>query len=266
MPEQISSVQNPRIKALVRLHEGSHRRRRERFLIEGHREVERALESEWPIESIFFCPEFFTDEAAFALIHTAEEKNIELIQLTEAPFQKASHRQGPDGLIAVGIQRQWTLGSIPLSTNPLLVVLEAIEKPGNLDAIFRTANAAGADALILAEAITDPFNPNTIRAAQGAFFQLPFASASNETVMAFLKERKITPIPTSPSGNTSLWDAPLSKPAALVFGAEDAGLSSAWLSSFTSYQLPMQGITDSLNVASMAAVSLFEAVRQRRKE
>ena len=263
MPEFITSVQNPRVKNLVRLREGNHRRRQKRFLIEGFREISRALECGWPLETLFFCEDLFKHPDSFELLHSTEEAGIEIVQMSEDPFGKSAFRQGPDGLLAVGLQKQWTLEELPVSAVPLLVVLESIEKPGNLGAIFRTANAAGADALILANPVTDPFNPNTVRASQGAFFQLPFCCTDNADLFLFLEERKIHPILTSPDATRNLWDADLRQPVALVLGSEDDGLSKDWLDSFAAYRLPMKGVTDSLNVSSMAAVSLFEAVRQR---
>ena len=264
MGEVITSIQNPRIKNLVRLRDGSHRRRRKRFLVEGQREIQRAMECGWPLESLFFCEEHFKDDQAFELLHAAEAKGLELVQLAAGPFAKCAYRQGPDGLLAVGIQRDSKLEELRLPPTPLLIVLESIEKPGNLGAIFRTANAAGADALILTNPVTDPFNPNTIRASQGAFFQLPFVCCDNAAAFVFLEENKIHPILTSPRADKTLWQADLARPVALVLGSEDTGLSAEWMDGFPAYRLPMKGVTDSLNVASMAAIALFEAVRQRQ--
>lgn len=263
MAELITSIQNPRVKNLVRLRDGSHRKRQRRFLIEGYRELERALQCGWPLESLYFCDDLFKQEESFELLHEAEARGIEVLQLSAPAFAKAAYRQGPDGLLAVGIQREWSLEELPLGENPLLVILEGIEKPGNLGAIFRTANAAGADAIVLTGAVTDPFNPNTIRASQGAFFQLPFCCTDNAAAFVFLEQRNIRPVPTSPAGSATLWEADLSSPAAIVLGSEDNGLSPDWLDNFQAYRLPMKGVTDSLNVASMAAVALFEAMRQR---
>lgn len=201
----------------------------------------------------------------FDLLHEIEESGIELVQMAEGPFAKAAFRQGPDGLLAVARQRNRQLEDLGLSANPLLVILEGIEKPGNLGAIFRTANAAGADAIILTEAVTDPYNPNTVRASQGAFFQVPFCSTDNTSLMLFLEERQINVVPTSPGAENLLWDAPLQGPSAIVFGTEDEGLSKDWLTGYAPYKLPMAGVTDSLNVASTTAIALFEAVRQRRQ-
>lgn len=266
MPEQITSAQNPRVKNLVRLRDGSHRRRQQRFLVEGYREIERAMSCDWPLETIFFCDALFKHPDSFDLLHKAEESGTEIVQLAEGPFTKAAFRQGPDGLLAVAHQKSWKLEELQLSDNPLLIVLEGLEKPGNLGAIFRTANAAGAEAIILTEAVTDPCNPNTIRASQGAFFQVPFCTTDNTSLTLFLEERNIRPVPTSPSGDALLWDAPLHKPVAIVLGTEDDGLSEDWLKGNTTYKLPMAGVTDSLNVAAATAVALFEAVRQRSQE
>jgi TrmH family RNA methyltransferase len=193
----------------------------------------------------------------------AEKNGIEMVQLSPEAFQKGAYRQGADGLLCVAIQREVSLDQLQLSDTPLLVIVESIEKPGNMGAILRTANAAGADALIIADRVTDPFNPNAIRASQGAFFQLPFCCSDNPTIIDFLERREIQIVATSPDADQLLWDANLGKPTALVFGSEDSGLSDDWLQNFQPFKLPMNGVSDSLNVASTVAVGLFEAVRQR---
>lgn len=264
--DTISSVQNGRVKNLVRLRESSHRRRQQRFLIEGQREIERAMGAHWPLESLYFCEDLFKSEAAFALLDRAVDRQLEVIRLSSGAFAKCAYRQGPDGLLATAIQQTRRLGDLALSPAPFLVVLEGVEKPGNVGAVLRTANAAGADALILANSVTDPFNPNAIRASQGALFDLPFASASNEELLLFLEEKGITPILTSPDAENLFWDLDLRGPVALFLGSEDDGLSADWLEAFPACRLPMRGVTDSLNVASMAAVALFETVRQRRSQ
>jgi TrmH family RNA methyltransferase len=261
----ITSPQNPRVKHLVRLRESSHRRRQERFLIEGTRELERALAARWPLESVYFCSALFHSESAFDLLHTIEESAAaELVELNEAAFRKAAFRQGPDGFLAVGIYQTTPLSDLALGDPPFLLVLEGIEKPGNLGAIVRSAHAAGVDGLILADAHTDPFNPNAIRAAQGASFHLPMAQADSAAVLQFLEEKGIQPVLTTPAAEHLLWDEDLSGPVALVLGAEDEGLSELWLhSAHVPVRLPMNGVTDSLNLAATAAIALFETVRQR---
>lgn len=263
MFETITSIQNPRVKSLVRLRDGTHRRRRQRFLIEGYRECRRALACRWPMETLFFCEDRFKHPDSFELVEDAEAAGLEMVRLGKDAFDKAAYREGPDGLLATGIERSATLADLPLSPVPFVVILEGVEKPGNIGAVFRTANAAGADALILAEPVADPYNPNAIRAAQGAFFELPFAMAANIEVMDFLEQKGISPVPTSPDGRNILWEVDLTGPVALVLGSENTGLSPDWLDGFTACRLPMHGISDSLNIASMAAVAVFETVRQR---
>ena len=266
MSELISSVHNPRVKNLVRLRSGSHRRRQERFLVEGYREISRAIARNWPVETLFFCPELFKAADSFDLVHLIEESNVEVVQMTANAFLKAAYREGADGLLSVCQQARRHLDDLVLGPNPLLVVVEAVEKPGNLGAIFRTADAAGADALIVTEAVADPYNPNCIRASQGALFSLPFCLTDNVSLMEFLERHRIGIIVTSPGSERLIWDADMSQPSAIVLGAEDTGLSRDWLDSYASFKLPMKGTTDSLNVASMASIALFEAVRQRTSQ
>lgn len=264
MFETIRSLQNPRVKNLVRLREGSHRRRQKRFLIEGLREVERAIACKWPLETLFFSDAFFSGEEAFELLENSPKSGLEVVSLSREAFAKVSGRRGPDGILAVGKHRTLDLSDLQLGPSPFLVILESLEKPGNIGAIFRTAAAAGADALVLSDPLTDPYSPQCIRSSQGAFFNLPFCLSDNTSLAVFLQESGINAIPLSPEGRERFWDADLCAPVALVFGSEDAGLSPDWLASGHIYQIPMRGITDSLNVASAAAVAAFEVVRQRQ--
>lgn len=263
MHETISSVQNNRVKNLVRLREASHRRRQQRFLIEGWRELSRAMACAWPLETLFFCEDLFKDPEAFDLLEQIETAGLELVRMTPEAFTKSAYRQSPDGLLATGIQVNRSLEELPLSPCPLLVILESVEKPGNIGAVLRTVSAAGADALILTDPVTDPFNPNVIRASQGAFFEVPFSCTDTPTLQLFLEERGIQPVLASPEGERLFWDADLKGPSALVFGSEDNGLSPAWRDVYPACRLPMKGVTDSLNVSATTAICLFEAVRQR---
>ena len=218
------------------------------------------------METLFFCPDLFKEAESFDLLEAAEDTGLEIIQMTPDAFSKSAYRQGPDGLLATGLQRESSLADLKLSQVPLVVALEGIEKPGNIGAIFRTASAAGADALILTNPVTDPYNPNVIRASQGAFFEMPFCQVENADLMVFIEETGIRPILTSPEGQRELWDEDLTVPSMILLGSEDTGLSRDWLDSYPSCRLAMKGVTDSLNVASMAAIAAFEAVRQRRAQ
>jgi TrmH family RNA methyltransferase len=233
--------------------------------VEGAREVGRALASGWPLACLYYCEELFSGEAAFALLERAADTDgLECVPMAADAFLRAAYREGPDGFLAVARRRERDLADFPLSEVPLLVIAVGIEKPGNLGAILRTADAAGCDGLLMADPRCDPFNPNAVRASQGAFFHLPFAAVSGGEVRNFLQERRIEPILTTPTAGKLLYEADLSGPVALVLGTEDRGLPAEWLSSGgTRVNLPMRGVTDSLNVSAMAAVALFEAVRQR---
>lgn len=263
----ITSVHNPRLKNLVRLRDGSHRRRQRRFLIEGRREVERALDTGWEIEAVYYCPEYFAAATAPALCERIRARGLEMVCLGASAFAKVSQREGPDGFLACANMRAARLDDLQPPPDALLVVVEGVEKPGNLGALLRTANAAGATAVLVANPVTDVTNPNAIRASQGAFFDLPVVSSDNETIQLWLAEHGVTVIVTAPAADRPIWDFDLRGRIALVFGAEDVGLSPDWLANdFAAACLPVRGVSDSLNVAATAAVMLYEAVRQRQPQ
>lgn len=261
---RITSLQNPRIKNLVKLRESSHRKRQKLFPIEGYRELSRAIGRDWPMASVFYCDDYFSDESSFDLLERIEQRGIELVSLSPEAFEKVSYRENPDGWLGVGKSSDTNLDNLKLSEFPLLLVLESIEKPGNLGAMIRTADASGVEAIILANPVLDIYNPNTIRASQGAFFDLPIIEADNLEVMAFLEHRKIEPLLTTPKAEQDAWEKDLSGKLAIVLGAEDTGLSEDWLETeYPRAKLPMEGISDSLNVSVACGIFLFEAVRQR---
>ncbi len=265
MFESITSVQNPRIKHLVRLREGSHRKRQGLFLVEGGREVSRALTAEWPLETLYFCPERFRGPASNDTVERADTTGVECVQLSESAFAKAAFRENPDGLLAVARCRPRPLDDLKLSKCPLILVVEGIEKPGNLGALIRTVDAAGADGLILCEPVADIHNPNAIRASQGSFFHVPMAIATSAETLHWLRTYSITAVATSPGATKAIWDIPFTVPTALVVGAESTGLSQTWLDgAATTGLVPMCGEADSLNLNTSAAICLFEALRQRR--
>jgi TrmH family RNA methyltransferase len=262
----ITSAQNPTIKNLVRLRDARHRKRQEAFLIDGEREVARAIAAAWPLQALYFCPEYFRQGGeAMDLVETADERGVDAVQLSKEAFAKVTYRENPDGLLAQAPVRERSLADLELSANPLILIAEMVEKPGNLGALMRTANAANVDALIVCDPICDLFNPNAIRASQGAFFQLPFVATDTTSARLWLEDRGISPLATTPDTQTLLWDVDLRRPTALVVGTEAVGLSQDWLDgTVATAKLPMAGVTDSLNVSVAAGIALFEAVRQRR--
>ena len=266
-PTLITSLQNPRVKDLVRLRDARHRRRSGCFLIEGERELSRALASGWIPSTLFFSPETFPRPDMMDLVEAALEHAVEVIQLNSAVFAKAAYRENPDGVLAIAPEKKRTLSDLVLKDPACLLLAQGVEKPGNLGALMRSANAAGADALILCDAVCDLYNPNAIRASQGAFFELPVVETSSVEALFFLEEKQIQTIALTPHTETHLWDLDLRQPTALVLGPEDKGLSPEWLHApCLPAKLPMSGITDSLNVSVTAGIALFEAVRQRAVE
>lgn len=263
--EVIHSRQNPRVQALARLRDRAERDARGCFLIEGFRELSRALERKVAISEIYFCPALFRGDDASQFITQARAARIECSELGESAFEKVSGREGPDGLIGVAETWDCGLARLSLTKNPLVLVVEAVEKPGNLGALLRTADSAGCDAVIVCDPVTDLFNPNVIRAAQGAAFSVSVAVASSSETITWLKQNGIRILATTPDGAKALWDVDAKGPSAIVMGSEKDGLSLSWLEAADARVLiPQAGLSDSLNVSTAAAICLFEAVRQRR--
>jgi RNA methyltransferase, TrmH family len=262
--ETITSLQNPRLKRLVRLRDRRARDEEKAFLVEGYREVRRALEKKVALEEVYFCRDWFLGENEPALLAGAEAAGARLFELSKDAFAKVAYRERPDGILAVAPQWQRALSDLSLSEKPLLLVVEAIEKPGNLGTILRSADAAGCDAVIVCDPVTDLFNPNVVRASTGVLFSVPCVVAESAAVLAWLKARRIRTVATTPSAKDLYSDSDLTGPLAVVMGSEQYGLSEFWLGNADlPVRIPMAGQADSLNVAMAALVTLFEAVRQR---
>jgi TrmH family RNA methyltransferase len=264
-PVLITSPQNPKVKHAVKLRERRQRDREGLMLVEGREELSLALASGVRPTTLFYCPSFFGAGKPDALMARARESGAELIEASAGVFEKIAYRENPDGWLAVIPALRRRLDDLPLGANPLLVVAEAVEKPGNLGAILRTMDAAGADALIVCDPTTDLGNPNVVRASKGALFSVPAAEAEGAEALAWLKARGIRIIATTPQADTIYTEADLRGPAAIAVGAEDEGLSGAWLAQADlAVRLPMRGRVNSLNVAAAGALLLYEAVRQRQ--
>ncbi|NCG09138.1 MAG: RNA methyltransferase [Verrucomicrobia bacterium] len=262
----IQSRHNEQIKNLVKLRERKHRERQERFLVEGLRELSHALDAGYAIECLYYCPEHFPSEAHAEFIRARRHsEQPTLIRLSSEAFEKASLREGPDGIVAVGQQQSHALAELELPKNPLLLILEGIEKPGNLGAILRSADGAGADAVILVDCVLDLYNPNAIRSSQGLLFALPLVTAEREPLKEWLAEHKIRTYATTPAATKKHWDCDYNQATALLLGSEQSGLSDSWIQNADqTILIPMAGQADSLNVAATAAVCLYEARRQRQ--
>lgn len=252
----ITSADNPRIKAIAKLKTARQRRRTGLFLIEGNREVRRAIESGIVIDTLVVCDELLGADPV-------PESTAEIINVAPAPMRRIAMRQNPPGTIAVAGQFDTTLERLDVASPPLVLVAEGIEKPGNLGAMMRTCDGAAA-ALVVADAGTDLFNPNVIRSSQGALFTVPVASTSAGHVVEWLEMREMPLIGGYPAAATEIWDVDLTGPVAVLVGAEDVGISERWDAVTTPVRIPMAGAADSLNASVSAALFLYEAVRQRR--
>lgn len=268
-PLLLTSLQNPRIKAAVRLRDRRERDATSSFLVEGYRELTRALEASWPLETLFFCEELFLGENEAALLQKVQRQGGELWSCTRAVFEKISYRDRPDGLLGIAKQQPRSLSFLEQrcsahSQPPFLVVAEAIEKPGNLGTILRSGDAVGVDGVILADACTDLYNPNVVRASTGILFSLPVIAASTEETLLWLRQQGIRILAATPAATVEYTEADLTVPLAVVVGTEQLGLSSSWLEAADlKVRLPMHGVADSLNVATATTVLLYEALRQR---
>ena len=264
MSEPITSLSNPQIKELVRLRDRRHRDRSGTFVVEGYRAISRASDAGVVFDRIYVSPGLFLGPNEDALIARIADAGTPVIEVSEEPFRKAAYRDRPEGLLAVARQFDTSMESLDLGDEPLLLVVEAIEKPGNLGTMLRTADAAGCDAVIVCDPTTDPFNPNVVRASTGMLFVVPLAVASTDDTIEWLRNHEVNTFATTPDADSLHTDADLTGPVAIVIGTEQYGLSDSWLEGADHrVRIPMAGSADSLNAAMAAGITLFEAVRQR---
>ena len=254
----ITSLQNARVKRLVQLQQKSSERRRSGlFVVEGQRELMHCVEAGYEVEEVYmveggdwkvegFSPAIFT--------------------VSPQVYEKMAYRGSTEGVIATVRQRNLTLADLQLPANPLIMVLESVEKPGNLGAMLRSADAAKADAVVICDPLTDLYNPNLIRASLGAVFSVPVVACSSEECIAFLKQRNIQILTAQLQDSSLYYDTDMRRATALVMGTESTGLTDIWRQAADAHiRIPMLGRMDSLNVSVSAAILLFEAVRQRTK-
>jgi len=266
-PLHITSLQNARVKNLVRLRRRRARDEQSLFLIEEPLVIRRALAAGVPFRTVYFCPEQAQAGEAAALLAELREAGSgawEFVRLSGPVMTKVAYRARPAGLLVVAEQVKQELADLVLPPNPLLVVLAGLEKPGNLGAVLRSADGAGADAVLLSQTGTDLFNPNVLRSSRGTVFSVPTVEAEATAIVEFLNSRRIRCLATTPAADRDYTACDLSGPVAIVLGNEDAGLNETWLArAAEQIRLPLRGKADSLNVAITAAVVLYEAVRQR---
>lgn len=263
MEKHISSVQNSWIKKLIQLQEKSRERKKNNlFLVEGVREVSIANKAGYEVEHIIYCPDVLDEQyQSFlktfpSLIHVSVSREV---------YQKLAYREKTEGLIAVVKSKSHDLDSLNLPGNPLILVAESIEKPGNIGAILRTADAAAVDAVILADPRTDLYNPNVIRSSVGGVFTNQIAMGSSADVIAYLQQKNIQIFSAILQEAVDYSTQDYTQASAIVVGTEATGLSAIWRKASTqNIIVPMQGVIDSMNVSVAASILIFEAKRQRR--
>lgn len=271
--EILTSAQNPRIKYLLQLQQKSSLRRQTGlFVVEGQREVMHCIESGLQLDTVFYCPSIMNatdtdtlhrsnaDVDAQRLLQAASCK----VEVSPELYAKIAYREGTEGIVATVHDKPIKLTDLQLSDNPLVMVLERVEKPGNLGAILRSADACAADAVIVCDPLTDLHNPNLIRSSIGAIFSVPCVACTSEECITFLKEKGIQILTAQLQDSHLYYDTPMDVPTAIVMGTEATGLTPQWRKAADAHiRIPMLGQLDSLNVSVSAAILLYEAVRQR---
>ena len=262
----ITSTQNAKVKHVVALQQKSALRRKEGlFVVEGRRELIHCLEAGYKVIECFILENLERLEN-LEILETLENLSP-LIPVSPQVYEKMAYRGSTEGVIAVVREKQLSLDDLRLSSNPLVIVLERVEKPGNLGAVLRSADAAKADAVIICDPLTDLYNPNLIRSSIGAVFSVPCVACSSEACIAFLKARGIQILTAQLQDSSLYYDTDMRRGTAIVMGTESTGLTDQWRQAADAHiRIPMLGKLDSLNVSVSAAILLFEAVRQRQSK
>lgn len=266
MIEEISSIQNPKVKAALALMNRRDRDLEKLFLIEGFRELSRAKLGNVEVLQVFFCESLFLGHNEPALLTALASLGAKLYSCSEKVLRKISYRDRPDGLIAVARQMDTSLERFSLGTTPpFVLVAEGIEKPGNLGTILRSCDAVGVDGVIVCDRCTDLFNPNVVRASVGTLFTQPVVEAEGKELFSWLRSRKIQIVAATPHAEKEFTEVDLTGPVAVLVGTEQLGLSAFWMEAADiAVKIPMRGEADSLNVATATTLLLYEVLRQRK--
>jgi TrmH family RNA methyltransferase len=266
MTRVITSLQNKRVKNAARLRNRRGRKAQDRIIIDGAREVLRALEAGVEAVEIFLCEELIRRPEAQRAVEMGRQLGIPMLQTAPAVFEKLAFGDRAEGVVAVAATPRSALPALVLPENPLVVILERVEKPGNLGGVVRTADAVGAAAVVVADAAADLYCPNAVRASLGTIFSLPVVAAGGRDVLAWLRRQEMGVFAARVEGSVNYTDVDYTGPSAIVLGSEASGLSPWWQADdITSISLPLLGSADSLNVSATAAVLMYEALRQRRE-
>lgn len=268
MLEQITSTQNSKIKFLSQLIEKSRVRKRENcFVIEGKREITLAIEGGYTLIQVFYCPDILPREEALAFVKK-ENASLPLFEITSTVYKKVAYRDSTEGIIAIAQSKDNAINTLSFKNKtPLILIAESPEKPGNIGAILRTADAANIDAVIIANPKTDIYNPNIIRSSVGCIFTNHIATGSSEEIIHFLKQQNINIYGAALENAVNCYSIDYTKPSAIIVGTEATGLSDMWLQNTNkNVKIPMSGVIDSMNVSVAAGILIYEAKRQRNFE
>ncbi len=261
--DRITSPHNSRLKNVIRLRQRRGRERQQRILIDGLREIDRAIQAGVELQELFVAETFWESQAESLLESLATQTQIVL--LPDPLLDRIGYGERNEGLVAVATPPARSLEQLDLPTRPLVAVLEGVEKPGNVGAVVRSADAAGLDAVVVVDGVTDLYNPNAIRASLGTLFSVPICATTSQALMAWLERMKLRVVVTRVDGAGLYDECDYREGTAIVLGSEANGVSQLWKAeSFDGIKLPMQGVADSLNVSATAAVIFYEANRQRR--
>ena len=262
---EISSPSNPKLKYVVKLRSCSTRESSGEMIVEGFRECRRALDNGYRPRAIFHCPDFYLkNENEPALVEQCADLGAEVYTCTKQCFAKIAYKERPDGLLMVGPHVSVKLSDLELAENSLVIVTEAIEKPGNLGTILRSADAANVAAVIVCDRTTDIHNPNVVRASTGTMFSVPIVEATSDEALAFLQSNGFKILAATPHAKELHFEVDLSGRVAIALGAEQYGLTAKWMDGADLRgRIPMLGLADSLNVSAAATILVYEAVRQR---
>lgn len=259
----ITSLQNPRIKSALKLRSRRARKKQNRSIIDGHNEIARAFSASASLLEVFYC-ESLMSVAEFSLLKELEKAEVPAFSVTSHVFQKISYGNRCDGMVSTVETPTVGVHELRLGKLPLVIVMDRLQKPGNLGAVLRSADGAGADCVVVADGETDVYNPNTIRSSLGSVFTLPVCNASMTDTYSWLRQQNVRMLATRVEGTTCYTSVDFRQPVAIIFGNEADGLAGRWTQpDVDSVSIPMLGIADSLNVSAVAAVLLYEAIRQR---
>lgn len=258
----ITSLQNPSIKNIVKLSKSKERKAQQLFVIEGARELSLALQSNYQLDSVYVCREMF-EKTKYPDVLDALSENV-IYDISSAVFEKIAYRENSDGIVALAKPKSHTLADLSVSQNPFVIILESVEKPGNLGAILRTADAAAVDAVIVCDPQTDLYNSNVVRSSVGGLFTVQTAVCTSVEAMAWLNEQHIDAYAAELQAAEFYQTIDFTQPSAIVMGTEANGLTNFWLQQAKKrIKIPMRGKIDSLNVSVSTAILTFEAMRQR---